>query len=192
MPPGAAPSDPRIAAVLNRYWGFDTLRPLQSESIAATLAGRDSLTVLPTGGGKSLCYQLPPLVTDRLTLVVSPLISLIQDQLHHLAQASVRAAALGSEQDGAGVGHGDIFDDLYSPQPQLKCLFVTPEKVARSHKLIRMLEHLERNGRLARIVVDEARLFLLFSSLFSTNPRCRRTACRSGATTSEKARHLDP
>jgi ATP-dependent DNA helicase RecQ len=88
-----------IADALRRYWGFDALRPLQGESIDATLAGRDTLTVLPTGGGKSLCYQLPPVVSGRWTLVVSPLIALMQDQVAALTSAGVPAAALHSMAD---------------------------------------------------------------------------------------------
>lgn len=84
---------PQALAVIRKHWGFDTLRPLQAEAIAATLAGRDSLTVMPTGGGKSLCYQVPPLVTGRLTLVVSPLIALMQDQVSGMRLAGVPAAA---------------------------------------------------------------------------------------------------
>jgi ATP-dependent DNA helicase RecQ len=77
-------------------FGFDTLRPLQAESIAATLAGRDAVTVMPTGGGKSLCYQVPPLVTGRLTLVVSPLIALMRDQIAAMRMAGIPAAAFHS------------------------------------------------------------------------------------------------
>src|SRR6185436_12696285 len=66
--------EPRLQEVLRRVWGFDRLRPLQAEAMAAALAGRDSLVVLPTGGGKSLCFQAPAVVAGGLTLVVSPLI----------------------------------------------------------------------------------------------------------------------
>ena len=85
--------DQAIAAVLQRWFGFATMRPLQKEAIDAALIGRDSLVVLPTGGGKSLCYQLPPLVLDRLTVVVSPLIALMQDQVDGLKLLGVPAAA---------------------------------------------------------------------------------------------------
>jgi ATP-dependent DNA helicase RecQ len=90
------PTDPRVTAALQRWFGFDTLRPLQSEAIAAALDRRDALVVLPTGGGKSLCYQLPPLIHGRLTLVVSPLIALMQDQVDGLRVAGYPAAALHS------------------------------------------------------------------------------------------------
>ena len=67
----------RVQDVLRRYWGYETLRPLQAEAIACALSDRDSLTVLPTGGGKSLCYQIPPTLDAALDVVVSPLISLM-------------------------------------------------------------------------------------------------------------------
>ncbi len=117
--------DPRVADALREYWGFDTLRPLQAESIAATLDGRDSLTVMPTGGGKSLCYQLPPLVTDRLTLVVSPLIALMQDQAAGLKLAGVPAAAahsLTTEKDR------DAMHALAN-SGELRLLLVAPERL---------------------------------------------------------------
>ena len=88
--------DAAIAAAVERTWGFTELRPLQREAIAAALEGRDALTVLPTGGGKSLCYQAPPLVSGRMTVVVSPLIALMQDQVAGLRLAGYPAAALHS------------------------------------------------------------------------------------------------
>jgi ATP-dependent DNA helicase RecQ len=63
-------------SILQHYWGFDSLRPLQQEVVQAAIEGRDALVVMPTGGGKSLCFQLPPLLASGLTLVISPLISL--------------------------------------------------------------------------------------------------------------------
>ena len=82
MPSPAARTAPadrrdRLFAALKTHWGYDTLRPLQEEAIDAALDGRDSLVVLPTGGGKSLCYQLPPLLRGGTDLVISPLISLL-------------------------------------------------------------------------------------------------------------------
>jgi len=81
---------------VRRYWGHDRLRPLQDEAIQAGLDHRDSLVVLPTGGGKSLCYQVPPLLADRTDVVVSPLISLMKDQVDGLRACGYPAAALHS------------------------------------------------------------------------------------------------
>lgn len=100
----AAPQNPRsapvaaarVADIVRKFWGFDTLRPMQEEAIRAGLAQRDSLVVLPTGGGKSLCYQVPPVVADRTDVVVSPLIALMKDQVDGLRECGYPAAALHS------------------------------------------------------------------------------------------------
>jgi ATP-dependent DNA helicase RecQ len=81
---------------LHRYWGYTSFRPLQREAVEAVVAGRDSLLVLPTGGGKSLCFQIPALVRDGLALVVSPLIALMKDQVDTLVASGVAAACYNS------------------------------------------------------------------------------------------------
>ena len=77
------PNDPLQAArdVLRRYWGYPDFRPGQDRAVSNVLSGGDSLTIMPTGGGKSLCYQVPAMVLPGMTLVVSPLISLMKDQV---------------------------------------------------------------------------------------------------------------
>jgi ATP-dependent DNA helicase RecQ len=85
---------PQILATVRRYWGFDTLRPLQEQAIRAGLEQRDSLVVMPTGGGKSLCYQVPPELAQRTDVVVSPLISLMKDQVDGLHECGYPAVAL--------------------------------------------------------------------------------------------------
>ena len=87
---------PALVAAVKRHWGFTSLRPLQEQAIRAALAGRDSLVVLPTGGGKSLCYQAPAVVRGGLTVVVSPLIALMKDQVDGLTRIGVPAARLDS------------------------------------------------------------------------------------------------
>src|SRR5262245_51034108 len=96
MPAAPRPLPPELLAAVKRHWGFTSLRPLQVRAIAAVLAGRDSLVVLPTGGGKSLCYQAPAVVRGGLTVVVSPLISLMKDQVDGLAHIGVPAVRLDS------------------------------------------------------------------------------------------------
>ena len=81
---------------LRRYWGYSTFRPLQERVVRSLLAGRDTCVVMPTGGGKSLCYQLPALVSERTAVVISPLIALMQDQAAQLAQMGIPAAVLNS------------------------------------------------------------------------------------------------
>ena len=81
---------------LRRYWGYSSFRPLQEQIVRSLLAGHDTCVVMPTGGGKSLCYQLPALVSERTTVVISPLIALMQDQAAQLAQMGIPAAVLNS------------------------------------------------------------------------------------------------
>src|SRR5688572_13810914 len=121
----AGGTDAAIAAALGQHFGFATLRPLQKEAIDAALAGRDALVVLPTGGGKSLCYQLPPLVTGKLTVVVSPLIALMQDQVDGLRVAGVPAAALHS--NAAGRDRAEL--TRLANDGALRLLFVAPERL---------------------------------------------------------------
>src|SRR5438093_13103269 len=83
-----------------RYWGYTSFRPLQREAMDAVLAGRDSIVVLPTGGGKSLCFQAPAVVHQRLAVVVSPLISLMKDQVDTLVGNGVPAGLYNSSLTG--------------------------------------------------------------------------------------------
>ena len=84
----------KLRALIHLHWGIQTLRPLQDEAMQAVLDGRDSLVVMPTGGGKSLCYQAPPLVRGEMTVVVSPLIALMKDQVDGLARPACRPSRL--------------------------------------------------------------------------------------------------
>ena len=81
----------QLTSLIARHWGIRTLRPLQDRAMQAVLEGRDSLVVMPTGGGKSLCYQAPPLVRGDTTVVVSPLIALMKDQVDGLRSCGVPA-----------------------------------------------------------------------------------------------------
>ena len=137
----------RVLAEVRRHFGFESLRPLQDQAIRASLAGRDALVVLPTGGGKSLCYQAPALVRDGLTVVVSPLISLMKDQVDGLVASGVDAALLCSTQDAAERRAVESAIDTGA----LRLLFVSPERLATPGFLAR----LEAAG-LASLAVDEA------------------------------------
>jgi ATP-dependent DNA helicase RecQ len=114
----------RLLELIRKVWGFEALRPLQREAMEAALAGRDSLVVLPTGGGKSLCYQAPALLSDRLTVVVSPLISLMKDQGDGLLSRGIPSAFLNSSLgpgERARVGNGIA-------RGEYKLVFVAPER----------------------------------------------------------------
>ena len=82
--------------LVQKYWGYATLRPLQEEAMRAVLDGRDSLVVLPTGGGKSLCYQAPAVLRGGTTVVVSPLIALMKDQVDGLQACGIPAVQIDS------------------------------------------------------------------------------------------------
>ena len=114
-----------LLAVVKRYWGFDTLRPLQEEAVRAALDRRDSLVVLPTGGGKSLCYQAPPLLAQRTDIVVSPLISLMKDQVDGLRANGYPAAALHS-----GLEAGERTEaERFIASGDCRLAFVSPERL---------------------------------------------------------------
>ena len=117
---------PRVLEILRRTWGYDSLRPLQERAIEAALSRRDSLVVMPTGGGKSLCYQLPPLLTGDLTVVVSPLISLMKDQVDALRDVGVDARELNSTT--TEVQKRDLV--RAAREKKLRLLFVSPERLA--------------------------------------------------------------
>ena len=82
--------------VLSRYWGYDSFRPVQEDIIRSFLSGRDTIGLMPTGGGKSLTFQVPAMIFEGLTLVVTPLVSLMKDQVDNLFEHGIRAVYLHS------------------------------------------------------------------------------------------------
>jgi ATP-dependent DNA helicase RecQ len=136
-----------LQELVRRVWGYSELRPLQAEAMLAGLNGRDALVVLATGGGKSLCYQAPALLREGLTVVLSPLISLMQDQIAGLEESGVQAAMLTSAQDLSE--KRDVFQRLRAGG--LRLLFVSPERFV----VPGFFEELAAFG-LAALVVDEA------------------------------------
>lgn len=140
--------------VLKRYFNFASFRENQLEAVNATCQGYDTLVLMPTGGGKSICYQLPAIVTDGLSIVVSPLKSLIDDQVTRLRSLRIKTSALMGDTSEAEVNN--IFSDLRQPNPEHKLLYVTPEKITASQALISVFSDLYSRGLLARFVIDEA------------------------------------
>ncbi|GAV61187.1 DEAD domain-containing protein/Helicase_C domain-containing protein/HRDC domain-containing protein/RQC domain-containing protein [Cephalotus follicularis] len=137
-----------------KVFGNHSFRPNQREIINATISGYDVFVLMPTGGGKSLTYQLPALICPGITLVISPLVSLIQDQIMHLLQANIPAAYLSGNMEWTE--QQEILRELNSDNCKYKLLYVTPEKVAKSDMLLRHLEGLNARDLLSRIVIDEA------------------------------------
>ena len=143
----AAAVDGRVTEILKRWWGFETLRPRQAEAIQAALASRDSLVVMPTGGGKSLCYQLPPLIGDTTDVVISPLVALMKDQVDALEAIGYPAAALHS---GLSADERSAIRDRLVAG-ELRLLFAAPERLVNSG----LIDTLARVG-VKRFAIDEA------------------------------------
>lgn len=132
---------------LKKYWGYDSFRPMQEEIVSAALEGRDVLAILPTGGGKSICFQVPAMMREGLAIVVTPLIALMKDQVQNLASRGIRAIAV-----HAGMNRREVDTALNNAAyGGYKFLYVSPERL--STRLFRSyLEVLN----VSMIVVDEA------------------------------------
>src|SRR5215475_1217744 len=142
---GSGVTDP--AEVLRRVFGYDTFRDGQREIIDHLAAGNDALVLMPTGGGKSLCYQIPALVRDGTGVVVSPLIALMQDQVDALRNLGVRAGFLNSTQD---LGARRLVEDAFLAG-ELDLLYVAPERLC-GEPALRLLDR----GRISLFAIDEA------------------------------------
>ena len=132
---------------LKQYWGYDSFRPMQEEIISAALEGRDVLAILPTGGGKSVCFQVPSLMKEGLALVITPLVALMKDQVQNLESRGIKALAV-----YAGMPRREIDLALNNAAyGDFKFLYISPERL--STQLFRSyLDILNINY----IVVDEA------------------------------------
>ncbi|MCB0514636.1 MAG: DNA helicase RecQ [Chitinophagales bacterium] len=133
--------------LLKQYFGYDTFRPLQAEVISVVLAGNDALVLMPTGGGKSLCFQIPALVKEGTAIVVSPLISLMKDQVDSLLQNGIAAAFLNSSQ---------ALEEQYVIEQKvlagaIKILYVSPERAV-SEAFFQFLSHIN----VSLFAIDEA------------------------------------
>ena len=138
---------PEAAEKVQRVFGFDRLKPGQAEVISCLLAGRSALAIFPTGGGKSLCYQLPALLLEGLTVVISPLIALMKDQIDFLVAKGVAAARLDSSLTREE--NFRVFDDLHSGRTRL--LYVSPERLG-NERFLQMLRQIQ----IGLLAVDEA------------------------------------
>jgi ATP-dependent DNA helicase RecQ len=136
-----------IEKILRQYWGYDSFLPLQRQAIECTSGGKDSIVVLPTGGGKSLCFQAPAVVMPGLTIVVSPLIALMKDQVDGLLECGVAAARIDSSQSSDA--QRSVIGQIH--KKTLKLLYVAPERLV-SDSFLAVLA----KTQISSIAIDEA------------------------------------
>src|SRR3954467_11413395 len=155
---------PPLLRTLKQHFGYDSFRPLQAEIITDALAGGDVFALLPTGGGKSLCFQLPALLRDGLTVVVSPLIALMKDQVDALTTSGIPATFLNSTLDGAQARAR--LRGLH--QGEYRLLYAAPERLM----LPGFAEKLAA-WNVTQIAVDEAHCISEWGRLFRPeHPQC--------------------
>lgn len=137
----------KYAALLKQYWGYDSFRGIQLQIIKSICAGRDTLGLMPTGGGKSITFQVPALAQEGVCIVITPLIALMKDQVQHLKARGIRAAAIYS-----GMTHNEIVQTLEDAvYGGIKLLYVSPERLASDIFQVK-LKHM----KVSFITVDEA------------------------------------
>ncbi len=139
------PESQEILHILKEYFGYDSFRPLQEEIINSIFNGDDNLVIMPTGGGKSICYQLPALLLPGITLVISPLIALMKDQVDGLLANGIQAAFINSSQDENE--QQDIYQKLIDKE--IKLLYVAPESLS-------FLDTILSQVTISLIAIDEA------------------------------------
>jgi ATP-dependent DNA helicase RecQ len=139
--------DAELLTPLRRYWGYSSFRPLQERIVKSLLAGHDTCVVMPTGGGKSLCYQLPAVISERTAVVISPLIALMQDQAAQLANMGIPAAVLNSTQSGEQQAH--VMRQARGGAYRL--LYLSPERLQRGDTIGWL-----QNVPIAFFAIDEA------------------------------------
>ncbi len=142
------PIEAQLSDVLKRYWGYESFHDLQLLAMTAVLEDRDSLVVLPTGGGKSLCYQAPAMCRDGMAVVVSPLISLMKDQVDALTANGISAAYINSTLSDAE--KWNVADRIKSHE--LKLLYLAPERIGGGGRVLDLLEQ----GNVSFFAIDEA------------------------------------
>jgi len=143
----------KVQQVLENSFKLKKFRPMQLSCVNATLSKHDVILVMPTGGGKSLCYQLPAIIDEGFSLVISPLVSLMQDQMMSLDQLGITSRTLNAHSSKDDVK--TVHSMMISRPSTLKLLFVTPEKLAKSKQFMSKLQKANEMKLVSRIVIDE-------------------------------------
>ena len=137
----------RAHEVLKEYWGYDSFRPMQEDIVRTALDGRDVLAILPTGGGKSVCFQVPGMIREGIAIVVTPLIALMKDQVQNLTDRGIRALCV-----NAGMSKREVDTALNNAlYGDFKFLYVSPERLN-----TRLFQSYVQEMKVSYIVVDEA------------------------------------
>ncbi|KAJ4163414.1 hypothetical protein LMH87_005146 [Akanthomyces muscarius] len=154
------PWSPEVQKMLKDRFRMKGFRQNQLEAINATLSGQDAFVLMPTGGGKSLCYQLPAVVrtgkTRGVTIVISPLLSLMQDQVDHMKALGIQAVAFNGECSAEYKRQVMNAFGERSPEHFIELLYITPEMISKNMAFNNALQKLYNNGKFARLVIDEA------------------------------------
>ena len=137
----------RARQVLKEYYGYDSFREKQEEIITSILDGKDVVTIMPTGGGKSICYQIPAIILDGITIVISPLISLMKDQVDNIKNIGIKSAYINSTLSDSEIN--SILNDVI--KDEVKILYVAPERLESSEFLNFIIR-----VKIAQIAIDEA------------------------------------
>ncbi len=136
-----------LHATLKRYWGYDSFRPMQERIVQSLMSGADAAVIMPTGGGKSLCYQLPAVALGKTVVVISPLIALMQDQVAQLGDMGIPAALLNSS-----LAPDDQREVMRAAmEGAYRLLYLSPERLARNDTIAWL-----RRVPLAFFAIDEA------------------------------------
>ena len=133
--------------ILIKYWGYTNFRPLQKEIIESVITGNDTLAILPTGGGKSICFQIPSLIQDGICIIITPLISLMHDQVRHLKSKGIKTVSINAEKSlhEIEVALGNCINGNY------KFLYISPERLE-----MKLVQNSINKMNINLITVDEA------------------------------------